>query len=270
MPLSDSVVVTRPVRRLVLAVALLAALALAVPALARAVTYVAMGDSYSSGVGTRSYYSDSGSCQRGPYAYPVKAATQLGYSLSFVACSGAKTQDVINNQLGPLSGSTNRVTISIGGNDAGFSSVISSCARPWPYTCWGDIDNAQSYIRNTLPGRLDAVYSQIDSRAPAALVAVVGYPRIFNGRNTCNAGARISAGEQQRLNETADLLASVTRGRATAWGFAYVDPIPSFVGHAVCDSPEWINGLSNPVSESYHPNRDGHTAYTSLVVPAID
>ena len=27
-----------------------------------------------------------------------------------------------------------------------------------------------------------------------------------------------------------------------------------------CDSPEWLNGLSNPTSESYQPNRTGHSS----------
>jgi hypothetical protein len=38
----------------------------------------------------------------------------------------------------------------------------------------------------------------------------------------------------------------------------------------VCDSPEWLNGLSNPISESYHPNRTGHSSgYTPLVSPKL-
>jgi hypothetical protein len=46
----------------------------------------------------------------------------------------------------------------------------------------------------------------------------------------------------------------------------FKDAIPPFVGHAVCSSTEWINGLSNPVGESYHPNRTGHrSGYAPLV-----
>ena len=57
---------------------------------------------------------------------------------------------------------------------------------------------------------------------------------------------------------------------AAAKGFAFADPTNRFVGHAVCDQPEWINGLSSPVSESYHPNRDGHgSGYTPLVSPLL-
>jgi lysophospholipase L1-like esterase len=240
------------------------------PAVAHAATYVAMGDSYSSGVGTREYHAGSDTCKRSPHAYPVKVARRIGHALRFVACSGARTRDVLDDQLGPLDTSTNRVTISIGGNDAGFASVIRACVRPWPWTCWDDIADARRFISESLTRRLNHVYRAIESRAPAALVAAVGYPLIFNGRGTCVASAGISSGEQAELNETAGLLATVTRRRARAHGFAYVDPIRSFIRHAICDSAAWVNGVSFPLGESFHPNRAGHGAYAKLVTTAID
>jgi lysophospholipase L1-like esterase len=231
--------------------------------------YTALGDSYSSGVGTRVYDYDTSSCKRSNYAYPVLDAQRVGLTLSFAACSGARVPDVLNSQLGSLSASTAYVTVSVGGNDAGFSSVITQCAKPWPYTCGGDIDKAQTYIRNTLPGALDGLYNKIHSQAPNARVVVVGYPRIFNGQE-CNAGARISSDEQSKLNATSDLLATTISGRASAHGFGYVDPRTPFTGHAVCDNPEWINGLSDPVTESYHPNRTGQVNYANLVQPLLN
>jgi lysophospholipase L1-like esterase len=252
--------------RLVVAVLVVAgALASAAPAAAE--RYVALGDSYASGTGTREYI-DAG-CQRSTHAYPsIIDRDRPSTELTFVACSGASTGDVLNNQVSSLTSDTAIVTISIGGNDAGFSSVITRCALPWPTTCWAEIDNAQAFIRDTLPGRLDGVYGQIRSRSPSARVVVVGYPRLFNGEE-CNLGSRISPEEQSRLNQTADLLRDVTRGRAQAAGFSFADSIPSFVGHAVCDDAEWINGLSNPVSESYHPNRAGHSSGFTPLVRAI-
>jgi len=93
----------------------------------------------------------------------------------------------------------------------------------------------------------------------------VGYPRIFNGED-CNAATFFSPAEETRLNQTADLLDTTIRERASAYGFSFVDPRTAFSGHAVCDSPEWINGLSNPVAESYHPNRTGQSSgYAALV-----
>jgi hypothetical protein len=61
------------------------------PATAAASSYVALGDSYSSGTGTRTYLNDGTSCQRSVYAYPSLIASSKGYALNFRACSGATT-----------------------------------------------------------------------------------------------------------------------------------------------------------------------------------
>lgn len=224
--------------------------------------YVAQGDSFASGTGTREYF-DSG-CQRSNHSYPKQLAAREGMNLSFVACSGARIPDVRANQLGALSAATDLVTISIGGNDAGFSSVITQCALPFPFTCGGNITNARNFINGTLPGQLDSLYTEIETRAPNAQVIVVGYPRLFNGEE-CNLGARISPSEQSALNGVADLLATKTAAVAAAHGFDFVDSRAPFNAHRICDDVEWLNGLSNPVSESYHPNRLGHDAFTDLI-----
>ncbi|GCD90309.1 SGNH/GDSL hydrolase family protein [Nocardioides sp. LS1] len=242
----------------------------AAPATAAAPVYVALGDSYSSGVGTRSYISDGTSCQRSTYAYPSLIAAARGYALNFRACSGAKIPDVTNSQLSALTASTSYVTISVGGNDAGFSDVLTECAQPWwSSNCDGAINTAQAYINNTLPGALATLYSSIRSRAANAKVVVVGYPRLFQGED-CNAATWFSPAEETRLNQTADLLNSKLASAASARGFAFANPTNAFIGHAVCDSVEWLNGLSNPISESYHPNRSGHSSgYAPLVSPLL-
>lgn len=243
---------------------------LLVPAHAAGPSYVALGDSYSSGVGTRTYISDGTSCQRSVYAYPSLIATARGYTLNFRACSGAKVADVTNTQLSALSTSTAYVTLSVGGNDAGFTSVLTECAQPgWMSDCNGAIDDAQYLINNVIPGRLATLYASIRSRAPYAKVVVVGYPRIFNGED-CNAGTWFSPTEESRLNATADLLNSKTSAQAAAKGFTFANPTSRFIGHAVCDDVEWLNGLSNPISESYHPNKSGHSSgYTPTVSPVL-
>jgi len=234
---------------------------------ATATRYVALGDSYSSGTGTRTYYDST--CQRSVYAYPY-LVHQAHSAWTFVdaACSGAKTGDILNTQAASLNSSTNWVTYTIGGNDAGFSSVITECAQPWwSSDCDGAIDNAQSYITNTLPGRLDLVNNKIKSLAPAAKVIVLDYPHLFMGED-CNAATWFSPDEETRLNQTADMLKSKLQAAATRAGtnFIFKDVIPPFVGHAICDSTEWLNGLSNPTSESYHPNTLGHkSGYTPVV-----
>jgi len=149
--------------------ALLVALAPArEPALAAAASYVALGDSYASGVGTATYYAESGSCRRGPAAYPVLVAARLGASLSFAACSGAKTGDVLEDQIDAIGPATTYVTVTVGGNDAGFGRVLARCALPWPLSCTGRIAAARRFVRSAIPAKLDAVYHAIRDRAPAA------------------------------------------------------------------------------------------------------
>ena len=64
---------------------------------ASAVRYVALGDSYSSGTGTRTYYDSN--CQRSVYAYGY-LLHNLHPAWTYVnaTCSGAKTGDLINTQ----------------------------------------------------------------------------------------------------------------------------------------------------------------------------
>jgi lysophospholipase L1-like esterase len=245
--------------------AVVACAAAATPAMA--VRYVALGDSYSSGTGTRTYYDST--CQRSVYAYPYLVHNaHSDWTFVQASCSGAKTGDVINTQSSSLTSGTNWVTYTIGGNDAGFSSVITECAQPWwSSNCNGAIDSAQAYITNTLPGRLDLVNSKIKSLAPTAKVVVLDYPHLFQGED-CNAGTWFSPAEETRLNQTADMLRDKLRDAATRAGanFVFKDVIPPFVGHAICDSTEWLNGLSNPIGESYHPNTLGHSSgYTPVV-----
>ena len=240
------------------------------PAQAAAPVYVALGDSYASGTGTRTYISDGTTCQRSTRAYPSLIAAARGYALNFRACSGARIGDVTSTQLAALTTATTYVTISVGGNDAGFADVLTECALPgWASNCNGKINTAQTYINTTLPSALSTLYAGIRSRAPYAKVVVVGYPRIFNGED-CNALTWFSPDEEARLNQTADLINSRTAAAAAAAGFSFANPTSAFVGHAVCDDQEYLNGLSYPVSESYHPNVLGHSnGYTPVVSSTV-
>ncbi|MDT0203026.1 SGNH/GDSL hydrolase family protein [Nocardioides sp. AE5] len=251
-------------------VTMLTAVLAVVPAHAAGPSYVALGDSYASGTGTRSYINDGTSCQRSNSAYPKLIAAQRGYTLNFQACSGATASTVTGDQLAALNASTRYVTLSVGGNDAGFADVLTTCAMPgWMSNCNGAINTAQGYINNTLPGRLSTLYASIRSKAPNAKVVVIGYPRVFMGED-CNALTWFSPDEQARLNQTADLLNSRIQAQAAAKGFTFANPTSRFTGHAVCDSPEWINGLSSPISESYHPNTAGHSSgLAPLVSPLL-
>lgn len=252
--------ISRPLAAAVSASAV--ALAIAIPSAAQAVNYTALGDSYSSGVGAGSYDLNA-SCMRTSNAYPAKVAAAKGFTLSFTACSGATTTDVIASQLGPLSASTNYVTVSAGGNDAGFTSLIADCTI---LNCVSSVNSKITWTSTTLPGLLNTLYSQIKAKAPNSTVIVVGYPRLFNG-STCTSAFGISAAEQTAANNLVNAFDTVTAARAAAYGFTYKSAISQFTGHALCSGTPWLNGLSPfAISNSYHPNASGQSSgYTSLV-----
>jgi lysophospholipase L1-like esterase len=240
------------------------------PATAAGEEYVALGDSYASGLGTRSYLDDGSECKRSSAAYSSLVAAANGWALNLRACSGATVSDVTSTQLPALSAATSYVSISVGGNDAGFVDVLTECALPaWASDCAGAVAGAQSYIANTLPASLSGLYSSIAAGAPSAQVAVVGYPHVFMGED-CNAATFFSPEDEALLNATADQLNGALATAASNAGFAFADPTSAFTGHAVCDDPEWLNGFSDPIDESYHPNVAGHAeGFAPLVASAL-
>lgn len=251
--------------RRIASLAVLCCAGVLIPAASAVATqYVALGDSYSSGVGSRVFYEEEGSCDRSPYAYAPRIAEAYGYSLNFEACSGATTTSVIKEQLSPLTSSTSLVTITVGGNDAGFSEVMLSCALYY-FTCGSSIKEADSFIEKSLPKLLETTYNDIKSRATKALVVVLGYPHLFTSEGTtCNVNF-LTSGHEKELNHSADLLDEVIKARAKAAGFTFVDPRNAFLSHEVCAEDEWLNGQSDPLSESYHPNTQGQEEFTSEI-----
>ncbi|MFI9153445.1 SGNH/GDSL hydrolase family protein [Streptomyces sp. NPDC053367] len=223
-----------------------------------ATSYVALGDSYSSGVGTGSYISSSGDCKRSTKAYPYLWATANSpSSFSFNACSGARTGDVLAGQLGSLNSGTGLVTISIGGNDAGFADVMTTCVLSSDSGCLDRINTARAYVDSTLPGKLDSVYSAIRTRAPSARVVVLGYPRFYKLGTTC---LGLSETKRSAINAAADHLNSAIATRAAAHGFVFGDVRTTFTGHELCSGSAWLNSVNwLNMGESYHPTASGQS-----------
>ncbi|XRQ13886.1 SGNH/GDSL hydrolase family protein [Actinomadura welshii] len=233
-----------------------ASLAWPASASAAATRYVALGDSYSSGTGAGNYDPDSGSCRRSANAYPnLWAAANDTGSYDFVACSGATTGTVTSGQLGALSSATTLVSITVGGNDAGFSNVMQTCVLQSTSACKNRVAQAESYMRGTLPGRLDSLYAKIRDRAPSARVVVLGYPRLYTIVDWC---VGIGNAKRTALNGAADTLAGVTRQAAARAGFTWSDVRDEFSGHELCSGDDWLNAVTLPIESSYHPTARGH------------
>ncbi|CAM5506557.1 SGNH/GDSL hydrolase family protein [Streptomyces atroolivaceus] len=241
-----------------LAIAAVAALGIAQPASAAGDNYVALGDSYSSGVGAGSYTSESGDCKRSTKAYPyLWRNANAPASFAFVACSGATTASVSSGQLGALSASTTLVSVTAGGNDVGFADVMQTCVLQSEAACVSRVNTAVSAVQSSLPGRLDSLYTGIRSRAPQAHVVVMGYPRFYKLSGTCIAG--LTETERGAINNASDVLNGVLAKRAADAGFTYSSVVDEFTGHELCSGDAWIHSVSIPVTNSYHPKAVGQS-----------
>ncbi|MFR0353622.1 SGNH/GDSL hydrolase family protein [Streptomyces sediminimaris] len=230
--------------------------------------YVALGDSYSSGVGSGSYISSSGDCKRSTKAYPyLWAAAHSPSTFDFTACSGARTGDVLSGQLGPLSTATGLVSISIGGNDAGFADVMTTCVLQSDSSCLSRIDTARAYVANTLPGQLDNVYSAISAKAPNAHVVVLGYPRFYKLGTTC---VGLSETKRKAINDAADQLDTAIAKAAADHGFTFGDVRSTFTGHELCSGSSWLHSVNwLNIGESYHPTAAGQSGgYLPVITSA--
>ena len=225
---------------------------------APAVHYVALGDSYSSGLGAGS---TSGSCEQSPNAYPALwAKANSPASFTFAACSSATTSDVIKSQLSSLSSSTTLVSIAIGGNDVGFVHIMETCILKSTSSCESVVASAESYATGTLPGLLDTTLRDVRAHAPNAEVVVLDYPVFYDLSAWLCIG--LSAADHRTLDAGINLLDGVIQAAAARNGDTFADVRAAFARHELCSGSDWLHAVTLPVSSSYHPNaagqRDGY------------
>ncbi len=225
-----------------------------IPAQAAAsVHYVALGDSYSSGVGAGG---TSGSCGQSPDAYPALwAKANSPASFAFAACSGATTSDVIGSQLSSLNASTTLISITIGGNDAGFSSIMETCVLKSTSSCESVVATAEKFVSDTLPGRLDTTLTDIRADAPNAKVVVVGYPDFYDLSAWLCLG--LSSADHQALDTGINDLDGALSAAAARNGDTFADARSQFSAHEICSGSSWLNSVTLPITSSYHPTATG-------------
>jgi lysophospholipase L1-like esterase len=231
--------------------------------------YVALGDSYSSGVGAGSYIGSSGSCDQSTNAYPALWDT-ANQPASYVseACSGATTKTVLSSQLSALSTATTLVSITVGGNDVGFSSVMETCVLESTSSCVSAVNHAEALTASQLPGELDSVLSAISADAPNARVVVLDYPRLYD-LNKSSSCIGLSTTDRTDLNQGADQLDDQIKAAAARHSDVFADVRGAFTGHEICDSSSWLHSVNFlDVSESYHPTASGQSGAYEQVFSA--
>lgn len=246
--------------------ALLAALVLAAPVTVAALPaqaapqtydYDALGDSYAAGAGVAR-----------EQAHPELLDGRMRIALDdFAAVNGATVQSMLAGQLGALDGSSDLVTVSVGGNNTGWGTAVGACVTlPDDAVCAGALGQSVLLIQTALPTLLDGAYAQIRTAAPDAHVVVTGYPRLFSPEYGSYLNA--SPAEQMAMNDAADLLNSVVAAAAARHGFQFVDVTSRFADHGVNAPQPWILGLQSPAP--FHPTLEGQDAYAAALTSQIN
>lgn len=275
----------RPWRTLAVAVAILVALA-AFAGAARAANYVALGDSYAAGPVIPNQIAPLG-CLKSDHNYAHLAAPTIGLPLKDATCSGATTADMTESQsteLGSvppqfdsLSSETTRVSLTIGGNDIGFSEIALSCVTVNPFSTpckdkydSGGKDQIAERIAATAP-KVAAVLQGIHTRSPSAKVFVVNYAAIFPETGFgCWPQMPMGFGDVPYLRSKEQELNAMLATQAAANGATLVDWYKASIGHDACKSSSvrWVEPVepSNPAAP-VHPNERGMQGAAAILGP---
>jgi lysophospholipase L1-like esterase len=270
---------------------------------------VALGDSYISGEGAKEFFAatnvaDENECRRAPSAYPVLVATPA--RLAFFACSGAVAANIYRrpqwpgepvddtpqkgvdqlDQLKALFARSGRgvrlVLVSIGGNDAGFSTIGVSCLAPG--SC---VERGQAWfnrLTEDVAPEVGRAYRTIRAvtggRVP---VVAVPYPEPISD-HPC-AYSSLTAGEGRFLRAFLRELNAVIRRSARDAGFYYLPAMQGAFSDSlrICDQPRdkvgvnfislrsvdgFVDQALNPakwIHNSLHPNEAGHRAMAAVL-----
>jgi GDSL-like lipase/acylhydrolase family protein len=248
--------------------------------------YVALGDSYSSGEGNPPFLpgtdGPSDYCHRSSQAYPEVLGAQFGMPL-FYACSGAVTSDITSTfhdteppqitQPG-VDTTADLLTMTIGGNDAGFSDVLKACieqklkadfinAAIGPVGRWLGLGQDPSCAHSdtftsSVNTNIDNVFWPVKTTELSLLsavdpvntsVIVADYPLLFpsssDDQNCLQLSALLTNDDMNFMNGAGNRLDGVLQEAAAEAGVNFVDVRGTFAGHEICGpAGSYLNGIS--------------------------
>ena len=284
--------------------------------------YLALGDSFASGEGAFQYKAetDTGNnkCHVSQRAYPYLIAEALSIAqMESVACAGADIEDINNlsesyeGQVSDNIARENRdenlifdnflpgfiaqeeflrrfspesITLSISGNDIGFSHKVLRCLMP--DTCYATYEDRLE-LANEINGVFDTLltlFADIQEHMEGKRVYIVGYPSLVADDGNCALNVHLNAEEVRLANQIVNHLNNMIRSAANRHGYFYVDVEQAFKGQRLCEAGSMgvaVNGLTagndtinlpitdvgGPIgNESFHPNHRGHELFKQAIL----
>jgi len=280
-------------------------------------TYIALGDSIASGEGAHYYRSGTdvaggNKCHTSMASYPYILRPQA----QSVACSGAKVADINGTAWGQRTGRSrtsysmaeidqllqqfmpgnlnqlefvkkyqpSAVTITVGGNDLGFATLLKSCIDPRRSFrgdgCFPTFEDRQEILQ-TIQSQYDTLtqlYRTLQKVSPSSRFYVVGYPQLVSDAGRCGLNVQLGQDERQSIIAMTTAFNTIIKQAAVNNGLFYVDVAEAFVGHKLCEAGQAaVNGITagddslvlagRPVlgQEGFHPTAYGHTLLASII-----
>lgn len=260
------------------------------PARPGPIRYVALGDSRAAAPSLTSFFEPSG-CARSDQGYPYRVKAALNpVSFTDATCVAATTADIVDHgqrtlvpvprtqqpQVDALRPDTTLVTLSIGGNDIAWASLLQPC---FGLTATVDTDcrrdaglrTRQDIALTDLLPKVERVLDAIRQRSPRARVVVVGHGGYF-GPVGCFPTATV---DRPDMVFVADFFrrfdATLARGAASR-GATFVDVVAPAVGHDACApvGTRWFAGqFPSGLTPPNHPTPLGSASIGDLVVRAL-
>ena len=252
--------------------------------------YVALGDSYTSGLGIAPVADPR--CGRSALDYASRLARQLK-AAAFVdrSCAGASTADLdeaqthratrLNDpQLDAVDEHTTLVTVGLGLNDEAVSTgLLLVCldphGGPLSPACERYLATPQRIVEAQLSrsaARVEAALTEIRHRAPRARIVLVGYPRLVPDTGSCPERLPVPEAQVERMRVGMRDVDTAWRRAAEQSGATYVDMYAVSEGHDICSDDPWIAGARGVLgtAAALHPSADYHAAVAAEIERALD
>lgn len=166
-------------------------------------------------------------------------------------------------------------TISIGGNNVGFSNIIQRCVGGGD-TCFASYEDRVELIDivNSKFGSLVELYKRIKQDSLGIKLYVIGYPQVISSNNCGD--THLNAEEARFATHLISYINEVMQLAAKRAGVQYIDTEQAFNGHRICDNTDQpaMNGLRLRLTrhtdriaraESFHPNEKGHELMSEAI-----
>jgi lysophospholipase L1-like esterase len=249
--------------------------------------YAALGDSYSSGAGIAPVA--DASCYRSGADFGALVAKRMGYTpFEDVSCGGAATDNLLRPQatqgadngpqLDAVGSRTRLVTLTLGLNDSGLSSVLLyGCQAPTGVPsdyCKLLVQSSPAQAEkgfSAAADRLEKALRAIRRAAPSARIVLVGYPRLYPDAGSCP--DRVPMAEQMVpvLRDAMETINDKWKRAAADVGADYVDTWSMSEGHDLCSADPWVNGAQDKpgIAAPMHPYPAFHQAVADAIVALL-